>query len=70
MDSEKGKVEAKKRSPLRISRQEQMTNLNVTVEGELISFLAFWLSHFVLPHGKEVIRLETYVMATLMTSGP
>ncbi|KAJ8436145.1 LOW QUALITY PROTEIN: hypothetical protein Cgig2_033640 [Carnegiea gigantea] len=66
MDSEKGKVETKKRSPLCISHQEQMTDLNVTTEGELTAFLAFWLSRFVLPHGKEVIRPETFVMAALM----
>ncbi|KAJ8438236.1 hypothetical protein Cgig2_003625 [Carnegiea gigantea] len=29
-NSDKGKVEAKKRGPLRIPRQEQMTNLNIT----------------------------------------
>ncbi|KAJ8447931.1 hypothetical protein Cgig2_012066 [Carnegiea gigantea] len=45
-----------------------MENWNVIVEGELAAFLAFWLSHFVLPHGKEVIRPETFVMAPLMTS--
>jgi len=41
---------------MRVSPQERMTNLNVTAEGELVTFLAFWLSRFVLPHGKEVIR--------------
>ena len=46
-----------------------MVDLNVTAEGELAAFLAFKLSRFVLPHGKKVIRLETFVMATLMVSG-
>jgi len=68
MDSEKGKVDTKKRSPLCISRQERMANLNVVAEGELAAFLAFWLSNFVLPHGKEAIRLETFVVASLMAS--
>ncbi|KAJ8438444.1 LOW QUALITY PROTEIN: hypothetical protein Cgig2_027124 [Carnegiea gigantea] len=44
-------------------------NLNVTAESELAAFLAFWLSRFILSHGKEVIRPETFVMATLMASG-
>ncbi|KAJ8420265.1 hypothetical protein Cgig2_014313 [Carnegiea gigantea] len=56
-NSEKEKVETKKRSPLRSSP-----------EGELATFLAFWLSCFVLPHDKEVIRPETFVMAALMAS--
>ncbi|KAJ8445786.1 hypothetical protein Cgig2_000966 [Carnegiea gigantea] len=68
-DSENGKVNTKKRSPLRISHQERMTDLNVTAEGELAAFLAFWLSHFVLPHGKEVIRPKTFEMVALMASG-
>ncbi|KAJ8422719.1 hypothetical protein Cgig2_008304 [Carnegiea gigantea] len=51
-NSEKEKVENKKRSLLYISCQEQMTYLN----------------SLCLTHGKEVIRLETYVMATLMAS--
>ncbi|KAJ8423458.1 hypothetical protein Cgig2_027269 [Carnegiea gigantea] len=46
-----------------------MTILNATAKGEPAAFLSFWLSYFVLPHGKEVIRLEKFVMATLMTSG-
>ena len=45
------------------------TYLNVTAEGDLATFLTFWLSHFVLPLGKEVIRLETFVMPALMASG-
>jgi len=49
-NSEKEKVETKKRSPLRISCQERMANLNVIAEGELAAFLAFWLSCFFLPH--------------------
>jgi len=46
-DFEKEKVETKKRSPLRISRQKQIADLNITAEGELGAFLAFWLSRFV-----------------------
>ncbi|KAJ8433131.1 hypothetical protein Cgig2_004869 [Carnegiea gigantea] len=46
-----------------------MVDLNITAEGELAAFLAFWLGRFILPHDKEVIRPETFVMATLMTSG-
>jgi len=68
-DSRKEKVETKKRSLLRISRQKRMADLNVTAEGELVAFLAFWLSRFILPHDKEVIRPETFVMASLMASG-
>jgi len=67
-NSEKEKVETKKRSPIRISHQEQIAKLNVTAEGGLAAFLAFWLSHFVLPHGKEVIRPETFIMAALIAS--
>jgi len=43
--------------------------LHVIAEGELAAFLAFWLSRFILPHGKEVMRPETFVMVTLMASG-
>ena len=68
-NSEKEKSEMKKKSPIRISRQELIAQLNVTTEGELAAFLAFWLSLFVFPHGKEVIRPETFIMATLMASG-
>ncbi|KAJ8434749.1 hypothetical protein Cgig2_001952 [Carnegiea gigantea] len=68
IDFEKEKVETKKRSPLRIWRQKGVEDLNITAEGELAAFLAFWLSRFVLPHDKEVIRLETFVMAALMAS--
>ncbi|KAJ8445647.1 LOW QUALITY PROTEIN: hypothetical protein Cgig2_009048 [Carnegiea gigantea] len=67
MDSRKEKVETKKRSPLRISRQKQMEDLNITAEDELTTFLAFY--RFILPHDTEVIRPETFVMATLMASG-
>jgi len=42
--------------------------LNVTTEGKLAVFLAFWLSRFVSPHAKEVVRPETFVMATSMAS--
>ncbi|KAJ8432848.1 hypothetical protein Cgig2_024536 [Carnegiea gigantea] len=67
--SEKGKVETKKRSPLCISRQKRMTDLNVIAEGELAAFLAFCLSRPVLPYGKEVIKPETFIMDTLMAFG-
>ncbi|KAJ8422773.1 LOW QUALITY PROTEIN: hypothetical protein Cgig2_014321 [Carnegiea gigantea] len=40
-NSEQEKFETKKKSPLRVSRQERMTNLNVTAEGELATFLSF-----------------------------
>ncbi|KAJ8419872.1 hypothetical protein Cgig2_000265 [Carnegiea gigantea] len=46
-----------------------MGELNVTAEGELAAFLAFWLSRFVLPHDKEVIKPETFAMAAFMASG-
>ena len=46
-----------------------MVDFNVTAEGELAAFLAFSLSRLVLPHGKKVIRPETFVMAALMASG-
>ncbi|KAJ8431209.1 hypothetical protein Cgig2_020320 [Carnegiea gigantea] len=68
-NSEKEKVETNKRRPLHVSRQERETDSNVTAEGELAAFLALWLSRFVLPHGKEVIRPKTFVMAALMASG-
>ena len=58
-NSEKEKVEAKKKSPPCISCQERMTNLNVIVEGQPTALLAFWLSHFVLPYSKEVIMSKT-----------
>ncbi|KAJ8438299.1 hypothetical protein Cgig2_015042 [Carnegiea gigantea] len=67
-DSEKEKVETKKRSPLCISRQKRMADLNIIAEGELTAFLTFWLSRFVSPHDKEVIRPETFVMTALMAS--
>ncbi|KAJ8430923.1 LOW QUALITY PROTEIN: hypothetical protein Cgig2_033551 [Carnegiea gigantea] len=51
-DSEKGKIWQRK-GTLTCLRQERMANLNVIAEGELAAFLAFWLSRFVLPHGKE-----------------
>ncbi|KAJ8426541.1 hypothetical protein Cgig2_002061 [Carnegiea gigantea] len=68
-DSEKEKVETKKRSSIRISHQKQMTDLNIIAEGEIAAFLAFWLSRFILPHDKEIIRPEEFVMAALMASG-
>ncbi|KAJ8421951.1 hypothetical protein Cgig2_006422 [Carnegiea gigantea] len=42
---------------------------NVTREGELVAFITFWLSHFVQPHGRDVIRPETFVMAALLAKG-
>lgn len=42
--------------------------LNVITEGELATFLTFWLSRFFLLYGKEVIRPETFVMVALMAS--
>ncbi|KAJ8427651.1 hypothetical protein Cgig2_010664 [Carnegiea gigantea] len=65
----KEKIEVKERSPICISSQERITKLNVTAEGELAAFLAIWLSRFVLSHGKEVIRPETFVIAALMAYG-
>ncbi|KAJ8420352.1 hypothetical protein Cgig2_004353 [Carnegiea gigantea] len=38
-------------------------------KGELAAFIPFWLSRFVLSHGKEVIRPETFAMAAFMASG-
>ncbi|KAJ8422982.1 hypothetical protein Cgig2_025007 [Carnegiea gigantea] len=61
-NSEQEKVEIKKRSPICISHQEHMANLNATIEGELTALLALWLCCFVLAHGKEVIRPKTFVM--------
>ncbi|KAJ8426999.1 LOW QUALITY PROTEIN: hypothetical protein Cgig2_028204 [Carnegiea gigantea] len=55
-DSEKEKFAIKKRSPIHVSRQERMANLSVITEGELVTFLAFWLIRFILPYGKDVIR--------------
>ncbi|KAJ8421405.1 hypothetical protein Cgig2_017482 [Carnegiea gigantea] len=45
------------------------STLNVTNIGELAAFLAFWLSPFVLLYHIEVIRPETFVMASLMVKG-
>ncbi|KAJ8430056.1 hypothetical protein Cgig2_011591 [Carnegiea gigantea] len=59
--SKKGKFEAKKRSSVCIFHQERMTYLSVTTD-------AFWLSHFVLPYGKEAVRPRTFVMVALMAS--
>ena len=42
------------------------STLNVTNIGELAAFLAFWLSRFVLSYRNEVIRPDTFVMASLM----
>ncbi|KAJ8449170.1 hypothetical protein Cgig2_027172 [Carnegiea gigantea] len=48
---------------------DRLLALNITTIGELAAFLAFWLSHFVLPYQSEVIRPETFVMASSMASG-
>ena len=56
-------------NPPRISQRERLSTLNVTNIGELAAFLAFWLSHFVLPYRSEVIRPETFVMVALMAKG-
>ncbi|KAJ8428156.1 hypothetical protein Cgig2_028031 [Carnegiea gigantea] len=47
INSEQEIFETKEKSPLRISRKKRMADLNVTTEGELAAFLAFWLSRFV-----------------------
>ena len=43
--------------------------LNVSNKGELVAFLALWLSRFVLPYGNDVVRPETFYMASLMAEG-
>lgn len=40
--------------------------LNVSDKGELVAFLALWLSRLVLPYGNDVVRPETFYMASLM----
>ncbi|CAL8999685.1 unnamed protein product [Prunus brigantina] len=42
--------------------------LNISHEGQLAAFLAFWLSHFVMPTSKA-IRPECFYMASLMARG-
>ncbi|KAJ8448608.1 LOW QUALITY PROTEIN: hypothetical protein Cgig2_010495 [Carnegiea gigantea] len=56
-------------NPPRISQRERLSTLNVTNIVKLAAFLAFWLSRFILPYRSEVIRLETFVMASLMAKG-
>ncbi|KAJ8439083.1 hypothetical protein Cgig2_009226 [Carnegiea gigantea] len=68
-DSAKEKSTVKKRSLVCISHQERMTNMSDITEGVLAAFLAFWLSYFVLSYGIELIRPETFIMASLMASG-
>ncbi|KAJ8427015.1 LOW QUALITY PROTEIN: hypothetical protein Cgig2_013333 [Carnegiea gigantea] len=60
---------SKKNSPPQVSLTPCIVTLNVTREGELAAFIAFWLSHFVLPHGRDVIRLKTFMMAALLVEG-
>ncbi|KAJ8443398.1 hypothetical protein Cgig2_018831 [Carnegiea gigantea] len=55
--------------PYHSDANKRMEDLNITAGGELAAFLAFWLRHFVLPHDKEVVRPETFVMPSLMASG-
>ena len=44
--------------------------LNVSNKGELVAFLALCsLSRFVLPYGNDVVRPETFYMASLMAEG-
>jgi len=59
----------KKNSPSEFSSRPCIATLNVTREGELTAFTGFWLSHFVLPHGRDVIRPETFVMAASLAKG-
>ncbi|CAB4282678.1 unnamed protein product [Prunus armeniaca] len=42
--------------------------LNISHEGQLAAFLAFWLSHFVMPTSKA-IRPKCFYMASLMARG-
>ncbi|KAJ8430509.1 hypothetical protein Cgig2_010839 [Carnegiea gigantea] len=51
-----------------LKRAERMENEIVPAKGELTAFLSFCFSQFVLPFGKEVIRLKKFVMAALMAS--
>ena len=46
-----------------------MANLTVIAEGELATVLSFWLSRFMLPYGKEIIRPEIFTMVVLKPSG-
>ena len=67
-DSNNEKAKIRKGNPPSISHQKHMTKLNVSNEVELAAFLSFWLSRFVLPYGKEIIRPKTFVMVALMAS--
>jgi len=51
-----GQLKSKKNSPLQVSSRPCITTLYVTREEELAAFLAFWLSRFALPHGRDVIQ--------------
>ncbi|KAJ8422655.1 hypothetical protein Cgig2_029099 [Carnegiea gigantea] len=66
---EGGRPKSKKNSPPQVSSRPRMTTSNVTREGELAAFIAFWLSHFILPHGRDTVRSETCLMATLLAKG-
>jgi len=43
--------------------------MSATTKGVLTAFLTFWLSCFVLSDGTELIRPETFIMASLMAFG-
>jgi len=55
--------------PPRIAQRDRPSTLSITNIGELVAFLAFWLSRFVLPYQNEVIRPETFVTASMMANG-
>ncbi|TQD91452.1 hypothetical protein C1H46_022957 [Malus baccata] len=49
--------------------QGQRNMLEVTKEGALVAFLAFWLYRFVLPSKGGRVRPKTFPMACLMAQG-
>ncbi|KAJ8432495.1 hypothetical protein Cgig2_003572 [Carnegiea gigantea] len=51
--------------PPQASQRGCPLTLNAINIGELAAFLAFWFSYFVLAYHNEVIRPETFVMASL-----
>ncbi|KAJ8429287.1 LOW QUALITY PROTEIN: hypothetical protein Cgig2_016325 [Carnegiea gigantea] len=59
----------KKNNPSQFSSRPCIATLNVTRERELATFITFCLSRFVLPHGRDVIRLETFMMAASLAKG-
>ncbi|KAJ8433482.1 hypothetical protein Cgig2_004420 [Carnegiea gigantea] len=52
---EGGRPKSMKNSPPQVSSRACITTLNVAREGELAAFIAFWLSHFILPHGRDAV---------------